>query len=165
MCSRRTYKKQVLAHNCLSLLLFFPFLKVNQRHTSTGLPNHYKFPNTLMRLRQLIQDLPQSLLLISLAITCAAVPVKSTLPPPLTPENFKSTISHGWWYVEHFSPHCWHCREFMPTWEELVKRTDQGEFPGLHTAQVDCAIHGGASMTAGYKALLTASQTYATRTA
>jgi thioredoxin-like negative regulator of GroEL len=69
--------------------------------------------------------------------------VQSALPPPLTPANFKSTVEKGLWYVEHYSPHCWHCQQFMPMWEELVKLNDNGEFPGMHMAQVDCAVNGG----------------------
>ena len=74
------------------------------------------------------------------------VPVVSTESPglrePLTPENFNSTIKNGLWFVEHTSPHCWHCRNFAPTWEKLANSED--DHKGVEMAQIDCAMNGGA---------------------
>jgi thiol-disulfide isomerase/thioredoxin len=45
-------------------------------------------------------------------------------------------------FVEHFSPYCHHCRQFAPTWDELVD-----DYAGslVNLAQVNCAIYGGMS--------------------
>lgn len=102
----------------------------------------------MLTLWQLIRDLPQ-FLLFSLVLTTAlpvagaASDASTELPPPLTPDNFKSTISTGLWFVEHYSPHCHHCIAFMPTWTELHELNEKGEHPGMHMAQVDCAMYGG----------------------
>jgi protein disulfide-isomerase len=45
-------------------------------------------------------------------------------------------------FVEHFSPYCHHCREFAPTWNELV---DHYAGSLINLAQVDCIVHGGTS--------------------
>ena len=46
----------------------------------------------------------------------------------------------GFRFVEHFSPYCHHCRQFAPTWDELVD-----DYAGslVNLAQVNCAIYGG----------------------
>ena len=46
-------------------------------------------------------------------------------------------------FVEHFSPYCHHCKAFMPTWEKLVDKYENMPNPGIHLAQVNCAVHGG----------------------
>ena len=86
--------------------------------------------------------LPSSLrvLLTSLAITCGAVPVSTE--QVLTPENFQTSIAHGVWFIEHYSPYCGHCRQFAPTWDELVK-IGEADVPTINLAQVNCAVHGG----------------------
>lgn len=84
-------------------------------------------------------ELPSTLLIATLAL---AAPIVSS--EVLTPETFKSTVAHGAWFVEHFSPHCGHCRAFAPTWEKLANRADKNEFPGVKLAQVDCSVNGGA---------------------
>ncbi|KAL0949845.1 hypothetical protein HGRIS_009879 [Hohenbuehelia grisea] len=85
-------------------------------------------------------DLPLSLLLATFAFA-AATPSES-LPPALTPENFNDTVAQGVWLVEHFSPYCYHCQQFAPTWEQLVKDVEKKDNPGIHLAQVNCAVHG-----------------------
>ena len=52
-----------------------------------------------MRLASLFLRLPHTLLVTSLALATAALPVESTELLVLTPENFKETISKGVWYV------------------------------------------------------------------
>jgi thioredoxin domain-containing protein 5 len=100
----------------------------------------------MVQLRQLLHDLPFSLFFSSLVLITSALPARSTESPglrePLTPENFESTIKNGLWFVEHFSPHCWHCRDFAPTWEKLANSAD--DHKGVEMAQVDCAMYGGA---------------------
>ncbi|KAF7331691.1 Protein disulfide isomerase [Mycena kentingensis (nom. inval.)] len=79
-----------------------------------------------------------SILLTSFALASAALPAQTaSLPPPLTPDNFKSTTARGIWFVEHFSPYCGHCRAFAPTWEKL-----QGNTGDVQLAQVDCSVNG-----------------------
>lgn len=82
---------------------------------------------------------PCSLLIASLALAGSALPAKSAASEVLTPDNFKQTISEGYWFIEHFSPWCPHCRDFAPLWDELV-----GDYTGtgVHLAQVNCAVHG-----------------------
>ncbi|KAJ7593435.1 protein disulfide isomerase [Mycena floridula] len=101
----------------------------------------------MLGLRQLLWDLPISLLLTSLVL---AIPVQTSLTP-LTPANFQSTISKGYWLIEHFSPHCVHCRKFAPTWEALVKENEAGAHPGVGLQQVDCAMHGDLCNANGVK--------------
>ncbi|KAJ6454695.1 protein disulfide isomerase [Mycena sanguinolenta] len=88
-----------------------------------------------------LSELPVSLLLTSFALASAALPAQTaSLKPPLTPENFQSTIAHGVWLVEFFSPYCGHCRKFMPTWEKLVEYSENSG--GVELAQVDCSVNG-----------------------
>ncbi|KAJ4471993.1 protein disulfide isomerase [Lentinula aciculospora] len=95
----------------------------------------------IQKLWQLFRDPPIPLLLLSLSIVCVALPVHST---ELTPENFKSNIANGVWFIEHFSPYCGHCRAFASTWEELVEKNKEGsaDATGVKLAQINCAVHG-----------------------
>ncbi|TBU43982.1 thioredoxin-domain-containing protein [Dichomitus squalens] len=88
--------------------------------------------------------LPFSLLVSSLILACTALPVQSSQTEllVLTPDNFQSTIAHGVWFIEHFSPYCHHCKAFAPTWTELVEANEKKADPGIHLAQVNCAVHG-----------------------
>ncbi|EIM85449.1 thioredoxin-domain-containing protein [Stereum hirsutum FP-91666 SS1] len=88
--------------------------------------------------------LPCSLLVVSLALVAIAVPVESAeaednLKPALTPENFKDTVATGYWFVEHFSPWCPHCRAFAPMWAQL---NEEYEGSVVNMAQVNCAVNG-----------------------
>ncbi|KAJ7171825.1 protein disulfide isomerase [Mycena crocata] len=98
-----------------------------------------------------LRELPISILLTSFALASAALPAQtaSTLKPPLTPDNFKSTIAKGVWFVEHFSPYCGHCRAFAPTWEKLVEHSESSA--GVQLAQVDCSVNGDLCDTNGIK--------------
>ncbi|KAJ6571983.1 protein disulfide isomerase [Mycena capillaripes] len=96
-----------------------------------------------------LSELPVSLLLTSFALASAALPAQTaSLPPPLTPDNFQSTIAKGVWLVEHFSPYCGHCRAFAPTWEQLVEYSEE-EPVGVRLAQVDCSVYGDLCSTNG----------------
>ncbi|KIJ19745.1 hypothetical protein PAXINDRAFT_165999 [Paxillus involutus ATCC 200175] len=83
---------------------------------------------------------PLSILFTTLALQAIAAPVAASTV--LTPQNFKDTISEGVWFIEHFSPYCRHCRLFEPTWNEVVERFESKADPGVHFAQVNCALHG-----------------------
>ncbi|KAI0655239.1 thioredoxin-domain-containing protein [Cubamyces menziesii] len=85
-----------------------------------------------------------SLLASSVILASAALPVESSETEllVLTPDNFDSTIAEGVWFIEHFSPYCGHCRNFAPTWKQLVEETEKKPDPGIHLAQVNCAVHG-----------------------
>ncbi|KAI0665366.1 thioredoxin-domain-containing protein [Trametes maxima] len=85
-----------------------------------------------------------TLLTSSVILASAADPVESTETEllVLTPDNFGSTISEGVWFVKHFSPYCGHCRNFAPTWKQLVEQTESKPDPGIHLAQVNCAVNG-----------------------
>ncbi|KAJ8085806.1 hypothetical protein PM082_004624 [Marasmius tenuissimus] len=91
---------------------------------------------------QLHKNLPFYFLLSSITLSGKALPVQSQTLQQLTPDNFKSTIAKGVWFIEHFSPYCGHCRHFAPTWEALVKENEAQSNPGIRLAQVDCAAHG-----------------------
>jgi len=102
------------------------------------------YTSTAMKLWELPNVLPSiflsSFYFVFLALLGSAIPVHST---EFTPDNFKSTIASGIWFIEHFSPYCGHCRQFAPTWEELVKYNDEQTSNGIELAQVNCAVHGG----------------------
>ncbi|KAI0323893.1 thioredoxin-like protein [Cubamyces sp. BRFM 1775] len=66
-------------------------------------------------------------------------------PLVLTADNFESTIADGVWFIEYMSPYCGHCRSFTPTWDQLVAETAKKADPGIHLAQVNCAVHGSTS--------------------
>ncbi|KAI0057744.1 thioredoxin-domain-containing protein [Artomyces pyxidatus] len=92
-----------------------------------------------LQLPRKLTRVPCSLLIASLALAGLALPVKSAENKVLTPDTFKPTISKGYWFVEHFSPWCHHCRAFAPTWEELVTDYDG---TAVHLAQINCAVDG-----------------------
>ncbi|KAF8554972.1 thioredoxin-like protein [Imleria badia] len=83
---------------------------------------------------------PLSLVVAVLSVVAAAAP--TTASNVLTPQNFNQTIADGVWFVEHFSPYCGHCRHFEPTWNELVDHFESMPDPGVHLAQVNCALNG-----------------------
>ncbi|THH04930.1 hypothetical protein EW145_g5166 [Phellinidium pouzarii] len=86
--------------------------------------------------------LPTTLLLTSLALAASALPVESVDLNVLTPDNFETTVANGAWFIEHFSPYCHHCRAFAPTWERLVQHYESLDDPGVHFAQINCAVNG-----------------------
>ncbi|KAJ6460834.1 thioredoxin-like protein [Mycena vitilis] len=85
--------------------------------------------------------LPKSLLLVCLA--AYSTQASSSLKPPLTQDNFNSTISQGVWFLEHFSPYSAHCRALAPTWETLASQS----IGGVQLARVDCSISGDLCQT------------------
>lgn len=95
-----------------------------------------------MQLYTLLSRLPYTLVISSLALAASAVPVESVELTVLNPSNFKDSIAEGVWFIEHFSPYCGHCRNFAPTWKQLVEETESQEDPGIHLAQVNCAVDG-----------------------
>ncbi|GMK54554.1 hypothetical protein CspeluHIS016_0111400 [Cutaneotrichosporon spelunceum] len=61
----------------------------------------------------------------------------------LNEDNFNSSIARGAWFVEFFSPRCWHCKAFAPTWTDLAKKKAYHEqLSGFHMAQVNCLAQG-----------------------
>lgn len=78
----------------------------------------------------------------SLALVALALPTIRGKSTDLTPDNFKSSVSNGFWFVEHFSPYCTHCIAFAPTWDKLVKEAET-ELPNVSLGQVNCVVHGG----------------------
>ncbi|KAF8189719.1 protein disulfide isomerase [Pholiota molesta] len=83
--------------------------------------------------------LPFSLLTSSFLLFAAtAVPVSST---ELTPDTFDATVGKGLWFIEHFSPYCGHCRDFKPTWDQLVAEAAE-EIPDVKLATVNCITYG-----------------------
>ncbi|KAG6890196.1 hypothetical protein C0992_002853 [Termitomyces sp. T32_za158] len=75
--------------------------------------------------------------ILPLVLASAAVPIQSQ-SILLTPDSFAQTTT-GLWFIEFFSPYCPHCRNFAPTWEQLVAESN---YPSLNFAQVDCSVHG-----------------------
>ncbi|EDR04936.1 protein disulfide isomerase [Laccaria bicolor S238N-H82] len=92
-----------------------------------------------MLLLSVIRDLPVSVLVTSFALASLALPTVRTAE--LTPNTFKESTANGLWFVEHFSPHCSHCRNFAPTWEKLVVDMEK-ETPSVNLAQVNCLLYG-----------------------
>lgn len=85
-------------------------------------------------------NLPISLLSTSfLLLVATGIPVSST---ELTPDDFDHAVGKGLWFIEHFSPYCPHCRDFKPTWEQLVAEAKE-EIPQVKMGTVDCIMHGG----------------------
>lgn len=53
---------------------------------------------------------------------------------------------------EHHRPYCHHCRDFAPTWHDLVETLGPASEPkGFHFAQVDCAANGDLCKAHGVK--------------
>jgi len=85
-------------------------------------------------------NLPISLLSTSfLLLAATGIPVSST---ELTADNFDQAVGKGLWFIEHFSPYCSHCRNFKPTWEQLIIEAKE-EIPLVKMGTVDCVMHGG----------------------
>ncbi|KAH0587068.1 Thioredoxin domain-containing protein 5 [Termitomyces sp. J132] len=80
-------------------------------------------------------QLPLSLLLLAVASNPVPVHSHSAL---LTPDTFPIS---GLWFIEFFSPYCPHCRNFAPTWDQLVTEAER-DSPAVNLAQVDCSVHG-----------------------
>ncbi|KAJ3544178.1 hypothetical protein NMY22_g2872 [Coprinellus aureogranulatus] len=80
-------------------------------------------------------------LVTSLALVALALPTASGKSTDLTPDNFQSSVSNGFWFVEHFSPYCSHCIAFAPTWDKLAKEAET-ELPHVGLGQVNCVVHG-----------------------
>jgi thioredoxin-like negative regulator of GroEL len=60
----------------------------------------------------------------------------------LTADNFKENVAKGVWLVEHFSPLCYHCKQFAPTWRQFVADAKQ-DSPSVKMGQIDCIVHAG----------------------
>ncbi|KAL1410129.1 hypothetical protein Q8F55_004132 [Vanrija albida] len=94
--------------------------------------------------------LVRSLATLALAFFASPVVAKAPADPSaevelkqLTDANFNSSVSSGVWLVEHYSPKCWHCRNFMPTWERLVAYNQHHErLWGFHMRQINCLAQG-----------------------
>lgn len=54
----------------------------------------------------------------------------------------RRVTEHGVRFIEHFSPYCHHCRDFAPTWTQLVEDTKNALDPGIHLAQINCLVYG-----------------------
>ena len=88
---------------------------------------------------------------LSFVLVANTLPVDSTatkhveISDGLTPSNFASTIAEGVWLIEHFSPYCHHCRDFKPTWQQLVDELqgDESRDSGIKLERVDCSAYGG----------------------
>ena len=122
-----------------------------------------------MRFLTLPPALFSLLLVLVLLVDSAPAQVDSEERPPngvkLDPDNFDELTSEGTWYawqlytkcirnsyvftrfIEFFSPYCGHCRHFAPTWKELVAEVYKIPDSQLSMGQMNCAVHGGASVT------------------
>ncbi|PLW47988.1 hypothetical protein PCANC_09373 [Puccinia coronata f. sp. avenae] len=60
----------------------------------------------------------------------------------LNENSFDSSIQHGLWFIECYSPFCPHCKHFAPTWIELVDKMKPRQLDGLNMGQVDCIAQG-----------------------
>lgn len=78
----------------------------------------------------------------SAELVARAAPVETPEILELSPDTFKQTISDGYWFIEHYSPSCHHCRKFAPTWKILVHDA-LSEIPHVKLATVNCAMYGG----------------------
>ncbi|KAF9782145.1 thioredoxin-domain-containing protein [Thelephora terrestris] len=99
-----------------------------------------------MRLLTLPPILFSLLLVLVLLVDSAPAQVDSEERPPngvdLDPDNFLEVTSVGTWFVEFFSPYCGHCRQFEPTWKELVTEVYKMPNSPLSMGRMNCAVHG-----------------------
>ncbi|KAJ7691735.1 hypothetical protein B0H17DRAFT_1169048 [Mycena rosella] len=65
---------------------------------------------------------------------------RAALKPPLTPDNFKSTIAQGVWFVEHF-PRIAATAAPLPRHGRSSHSRVKNR-PGVQLAQVDCSVNG-----------------------
>ncbi|OAV91217.1 hypothetical protein PTTG_28035 [Puccinia triticina 1-1 BBBD Race 1] len=77
-----------------------------------------------------------------LGLLPAALAVQLHAGVQLNENNFDSTIQHGLWFLECYSPFCPHCKHFAPTWIQLVDKMKHYEAEGLKMGQVDCIAQG-----------------------
>ncbi|KIJ32313.1 hypothetical protein M422DRAFT_52890 [Sphaerobolus stellatus SS14] len=75
-----------------------------------------------------------------LLLTTFSLPVESAFDKlkVLTSADFSSEIQKGVWFIEFYSPYCGHCKQFAPTWIELVDHVAAQEDAGIKLAQVNC---------------------------
>ncbi|KAN0065747.1 hypothetical protein ACQY0O_000877 [Thecaphora frezii] len=61
----------------------------------------------------------------------------------LTTGNFTSSIAHGMWLVEFYSPYCQHCKKFAPTWQDIAEYEEHlADSSDFHFARVNCITQG-----------------------
>ena len=107
-------------------------------------------PNLLLLVRSMhvfaaLGELSFSMLVTLLMLAVSALPVESSRSE-LTPETFGSSIKHGLWFIEHYSPYCGHCKAFKSTWDQLVVEVEK-EMPTVRLSTINCIINGGATLT------------------
>jgi protein disulfide-isomerase len=125
-------------------------------------------PHCWMRVSTIPPLLFSLLLVLVLLVHSAPAQLDSEEQPTdgvqLDPDNFRELTSEGTWcvislfakrahgphiptrFVEFFSPYCSHCRHFAPTWKELVAEVYKIPNSQLKMGQMNCAVHGGASL-------------------
>ncbi|KAI7905550.1 thioredoxin-like protein [Cokeromyces recurvatus] len=61
----------------------------------------------------------------------------------LKPDNINELIKSGTWLILHYSPYCFHCRNFAPHWEKATKEFDHlAADSDIHFGSIDCSTQG-----------------------
>ncbi|ORX58883.1 thioredoxin-like protein [Hesseltinella vesiculosa] len=77
------------------------------------------------------------------ALALSIVPAALAVNVQLDQYKFDNLVKTGTWLIEFYSPSCHFCKEFAPTWEQLVDVHDGlAASHNIHFGNVNCLVRG-----------------------